>query len=121
MSKPFNLSLELVETFDLGVGASCEQTELIQSGISHFAAVSETLSEAKSVQVLVPSKGLFEQVSLPKSLLRLHELINAAARHFGTCREEQDVAGVNARQLDSLETIVCSSQKPFGVEHAEHV
>ena len=121
MSQSLDLSLQLAEAVNSGVGASRQHAELVERRIGHLGTVAEALAEAERVEVLVPAEHLLEQVGVPKALPSPLELVDTAAGHLRTRRKEHDIAGINPGQLDSLEAVVRALQEALRVEHAEHV
>jgi len=100
-----NLSLKLAKAIDTSVGATSKHTKFKKCRVRHFAAISQTLSEAERVKVLIPSENFLVQVRRGVGALPLggpHELIDAAARHLRTCRKQHYIARVYTRQLDAL-------------------
>lgn len=106
---------------DAVVRATSELAQLEKGRIRHLVPVSERLSEAESVQVLVPSEGFVEEVRLAGPLACLHELIDAGRGHFGSRCEEQDIARVDPGELDALKAIISPMQEALRVEDMEDV
>ena len=122
LCQPLNLSLELVETVNAAVGASSQLAELVQGGIGHLVTVAEGLSEAKGVQVLIPSEGFIKDVGCATPTLTcFHELVDAGAGHFGACGEQENVTRINPRQLDPLQSVVCTRDEALRIEDCENI